>query len=199
MTDNQGSRNTSSALQLRDEQSALYVWIEGPDHPIALPFLAQRDGSEAAHRQLAKPPLPRSRIVSVKFVSRIATAIHNNLGGHLGLSGRNVQTMQQKCPANGLSPIPLSGDILSSSMCLYSSVPWRWSLSRRPGHWSTINEFQSPPSRLPIDAVQGRMNILQRLLYRVQTETDTWSGEREAVELCLWFEDVVPPSWWPQL
>ena len=44
-----------------------------------------------------------------------------------------------------------------------------------------IDEFQSPPSRLQIDAVQGRMNLLQRLLNRVQTETDTWSDEREAV------------------
>ena len=44
-----------------------------------------------------------------------------------------------------------------------------------------IDEFQSPPSRLQIDAVQGRMNILQRLLNRVQTETDTWSDEREEV------------------
>jgi hypothetical protein len=44
-----------------------------------------------------------------------------------------------------------------------------------------IDEFQSPPSRRQIDAVQGRMNKLQRLLNRVQTETDAWSDEREAV------------------
>jgi hypothetical protein len=44
-----------------------------------------------------------------------------------------------------------------------------------------IDEFQSPPSRRQIDAVQDRMNGLQRLLNRVQTETDTWSDEREAV------------------
>ena len=44
-----------------------------------------------------------------------------------------------------------------------------------------IDELQSPPSRRQIDAVQDRMNGLQRLLNRVQTETDTWSDEREAV------------------
>jgi hypothetical protein len=33
-----------------------------------------------------------------------------------------------------------------------------------------IDEFQSPPSRRQIDAVQDRMNGLQRLLNRVQTE-----------------------------
>ena len=44
-----------------------------------------------------------------------------------------------------------------------------------------IDEFQSPPSRRQIDAVQDRMNGLQRLLNRVQTETDAWSDEREAV------------------
>jgi hypothetical protein len=44
-----------------------------------------------------------------------------------------------------------------------------------------IDEFQSPPSRSQIDAAQDRMNRLQRLLNRVQTETDSWSDEREAV------------------
>ena len=44
-----------------------------------------------------------------------------------------------------------------------------------------IDEFQSPPSRAHIDVVQDRMNRLQRLLNRVQTETDTWSEEKEAV------------------
>ena len=44
-----------------------------------------------------------------------------------------------------------------------------------------IDEFQSPPSRSQIDASQERMNRLQRLLNRVQTETDTWSEEKEAV------------------
>jgi hypothetical protein len=44
-----------------------------------------------------------------------------------------------------------------------------------------IDEFQSPPSRRRIDAVQERMNSLQRLLNRVQTETDTLSAEKEAV------------------
>jgi hypothetical protein len=37
-----------------------------------------------------------------------------------------------------------------------------------------IDEFQSPPSRRQIDAVQDRRNGLQRLLI-------TWSDEREAV------------------
>jgi hypothetical protein len=44
-----------------------------------------------------------------------------------------------------------------------------------------IDEFQSPPSRSQIEAAQDRMNRLQRLLDRVQTETDAWSDEREAV------------------
>ena len=44
-----------------------------------------------------------------------------------------------------------------------------------------IDDFPSPPSRRQIDAVQDRMNGLQRLLNRVQTETDAWSDEREAV------------------
>lgn len=44
-----------------------------------------------------------------------------------------------------------------------------------------IDEFQSPPSRSQIDATQDRMNRLQRLLNRVQTETDARSDEREAV------------------
>ena len=44
-----------------------------------------------------------------------------------------------------------------------------------------IDEFQSPPFGRQIDAVQDRMNGLQRLLNRVQTETDAWSDEREAV------------------
>jgi hypothetical protein len=44
-----------------------------------------------------------------------------------------------------------------------------------------IDEFQSPPSRRQIDAVQDRMNGLQRLLNRVQTEIDAWSDEREEV------------------
>jgi hypothetical protein len=42
-----------------------------------------------------------------------------------------------------------------------------------------IDEFQSPPSQ--IDAAQERMNRLQRLLNRVQTEADAWSDERQAV------------------
>ena len=44
-----------------------------------------------------------------------------------------------------------------------------------------IDEFQSPPSRSQIHAAQDRINRLQRLLNRVQTETDAWSDEREAV------------------
>jgi len=44
-----------------------------------------------------------------------------------------------------------------------------------------IDEFQSPPSRAQVDMVQDRMNRLQRLLNRVQTETDTWSNEKEGV------------------
>ena len=44
-----------------------------------------------------------------------------------------------------------------------------------------IDEFESPPSRRQIDTVQDGMNRLQRLLNHVQTETDTWSEEKEAV------------------
>ena len=39
-----------------------------------------------------------------------------------------------------------------------------------------IDEFQSPLSRAQIDVVQDQMSRLQRLLNRVQTETDTWSA-----------------------
>ena len=53
-----------------------------------------------------------------------------------------------------------------------------------------INEFQGPPSRAQIDFVQDRMNRLQRLLNRVQTETDTWSDEKEAVYSCLGFSST---------
>ena len=44
-----------------------------------------------------------------------------------------------------------------------------------------IDAFQSPPSRSQIDVAQHRMNRLQRLLNRVQTETDAWSDQREVV------------------
>ena len=44
-----------------------------------------------------------------------------------------------------------------------------------------IDEFQSPPSRAQIDVAQDRMNRLQRLLNRVQTEADAWSDERVEV------------------
>jgi hypothetical protein len=43
-----------------------------------------------------------------------------------------------------------------------------------------IDEFQKSALRSQIEAAQDRMNRLQRLLYRVQTETDAWS-ERKAV------------------
>jgi DNA-binding protein H-NS len=44
-----------------------------------------------------------------------------------------------------------------------------------------IDEFQSPPSRSQIDAAQERMNRLQRLRNRMQTEADARSDERQAV------------------
>ena len=44
-----------------------------------------------------------------------------------------------------------------------------------------IDDFQSPPARAQVDVVQDRMTRLQRLLNRVQTETDTWSEEKEVV------------------
>jgi hypothetical protein len=49
------------------------------------------------------------------------------------------------------------------------------------GAHGEIDQFQSPPSRSQIDTAQDRMNRLQRLLNRVQTETDAWSDEKEAV------------------
>ena len=44
-----------------------------------------------------------------------------------------------------------------------------------------IDDFDSPPSRAQIDRVQGSLTQLQRRLNRIQTETDTWSEEKEAV------------------
>ena len=44
-----------------------------------------------------------------------------------------------------------------------------------------IDEFDSPPSRAQIDRVQESLTQLQRRLNRIQTETDTWSEEKEAV------------------
>ena len=42
-----------------------------------------------------------------------------------------------------------------------------------------VDEFDSPPSRAQIDRVQE--SLTQRRLNRSQTETDTWSEEKEAV------------------
>ena len=44
-----------------------------------------------------------------------------------------------------------------------------------------IDDFESPPSRAQIDRVQEGLNQLQRRLNRIQTETDAWSEEKEAV------------------
>ena len=44
-----------------------------------------------------------------------------------------------------------------------------------------IDDFDSPPSRAQIDRVQESLTQLQRQLNRIQTETDTWSEEKEAV------------------
>ncbi len=44
-----------------------------------------------------------------------------------------------------------------------------------------IDEFDCPPSRAQIDRVQESLTQLQRRLNRIQTETDTWSEEKEAV------------------
>jgi hypothetical protein len=44
-----------------------------------------------------------------------------------------------------------------------------------------IDEFDSSPSRAQIDRVQESLTQLQRRLNRIQTETDTWSDEKEAV------------------
>ena len=44
-----------------------------------------------------------------------------------------------------------------------------------------IDEFDSPPSRGQIVRVQESLTQLQRQLNRIQTETDTWSEEKEAV------------------
>ena len=44
-----------------------------------------------------------------------------------------------------------------------------------------IDDFDSPPSRAQIDRVQESLTQLQRRLNRIQTETDTWSEEKEAV------------------
>ena len=44
-----------------------------------------------------------------------------------------------------------------------------------------IDDFDSPPSRAQIGRVQESLTQLQRRLNRIQTETDTWSEEKEAV------------------
>ena len=44
-----------------------------------------------------------------------------------------------------------------------------------------IDEFDSSPSRTQIHRVQENLHQLQRRLNRIQTETDTWSEEKEAV------------------
>ena len=44
-----------------------------------------------------------------------------------------------------------------------------------------IDDFDNPPSRAQIDRVQESLTQLQRQLNRIQTETDTWSEEKEAV------------------
>ena len=44
-----------------------------------------------------------------------------------------------------------------------------------------IDAFDDPPSRTQIEAVQGSLTAMQRHLNRIQTETDTWAGETEAV------------------
>ena len=57
-----------------------------------------------------------------------------------------------------------------------------------------IDEFQSPPSRSKIDVVQDRMNRLQRLLNRMQTETDARSEEKERSSMLLVL--IAPPQPW---
>ena len=44
-----------------------------------------------------------------------------------------------------------------------------------------IDDFDSPPSRAQIDRVRESLTQLQRRLNRIQTETDTWTEEKEAV------------------
>lgn len=44
-----------------------------------------------------------------------------------------------------------------------------------------IQAFGDPPTRQQIQAIQNCINKVQRRLNRIQTETDTWSDEREVV------------------
>ena len=44
-----------------------------------------------------------------------------------------------------------------------------------------IEIFSDPPSRQQIAAIQNNIDKVQRRLNRLQTETDTWSEEKEAV------------------
>ena len=44
-----------------------------------------------------------------------------------------------------------------------------------------IDAFDDPPSRTQIEAVQGSLTALHRHLNLIQTETDTWAEETEAV------------------
>jgi len=63
-----------------------------------------------------------------------------------------------------------------------SCVAWLVSWWNRPKSLvQEIDEFESPPSRAQIDRVQESLNQLQRQLNRIQTETDAWSEEKEAV------------------
>ena len=57
---------------------------------------------------------------------------------------------------------------------------WSWSKEAQ-SLVQEIDDFDNPPSRAQIDRVQDSLTQLQRQLNRIQTETDTWSVEKEAV------------------
>ena len=66
--------------------------IESFYHTIVVAVLAERNGGEAATGELAEASFPLIRIGSFKLVSAVATAIHDNLGRHVGgLSGGKVE------------------------------------------------------------------------------------------------------------
>src|SRR5688500_13328900 len=84
IAESQDTRSVSSTFQLWDEQGALYVGIESFYHTIVVAVLAERNGREAATGELAEASFPLIRIGSFKLVSAVATAIHDNLGRHVG-------------------------------------------------------------------------------------------------------------------
>ena len=76
-------RLNSPTDQLWHEQGAFNLPIERFEHPVLRPVLTQSNGREAALRQLVKALLRHSRVRSCEMMPRVATAVHNNVSGHV--------------------------------------------------------------------------------------------------------------------